>query len=79
MVLQSRLPGGWESSNAHLGECDVDTPRETLIFQAICGCRPIASMEKGVKGGKLGRGVAGKITNVTRLRDLCVDDARHNL
>ena len=24
-----------------------------------------------------GRGVAGKMTNVTRLRDLCVDDARH--
>ena len=23
-----------------------------------------------------GRGVAGKITNVTRLRDLCVDDVR---
>jgi len=23
-----------------------------------------------------GRGVAGKITNVTRLRDICVDDAR---
>ena len=23
-----------------------------------------------------GRGVAGKITNVTRLRDLCVEDAR---
>ena len=26
-----------------------------------------------------GRGVAGKITNVTRLRDLCVDDARQKL
>jgi uncharacterized protein (DUF2235 family) len=26
-----------------------------------------------------GQGVAGKITNVTRLRDLCVDDARQNL
>ena len=23
-----------------------------------------------------GQGVAGKITNVTRLRDICVDDAR---
>ena len=23
-----------------------------------------------------GRGVAGKITNVTRLRDICVDDVR---
>ena len=21
-----------------------DSPRETLIFQAICGCRPIASV-----------------------------------
>ena len=26
-----------------------------------------------------GRGVAGKITNVTRLRDLCVDDSRQKL
>ena len=26
-----------------------------------------------------GQGVAGKITNVTRLRDLCVDDARQKL
>ena len=26
-----------------------------------------------------GRGVAGKITNVTRLRDLCVDDVRQKL
>ena len=26
-----------------------------------------------------GRGVAGKMTNVTRLRDLCVDDARQKL
>ena len=26
-----------------------------------------------------GQGVAGKITNVTRLRDLCVDDARQRL
>ena len=26
-----------------------------------------------------GRGVAGKITNVTRLRDICVDDARQKL
>ena len=26
-----------------------------------------------------GHGVAGKFTNVTRLRDLCVDDARQNL
>jgi len=25
------------------------------------------------------QGVAGKITNVTRLRDLCVDDARQKL
>ena len=24
-----------------------------------------------------GQGVAGKITNVTRLRDLCAADARH--
>jgi len=24
-----------------------------------------------------GRGVAGKITNVTHLRDLCVEDARY--
>ena len=34
-------------------ESGGDSPQETLIFQAICGCRPIASMEKGVKGGKL--------------------------
>ena len=26
-----------------------------------------------------GQGVAGKITNVTRLRDLCTDDARQKL
>ena len=26
-----------------------------------------------------GQGVAGRITNVTRLRDLCVDDARQKL
>ena len=26
-----------------------------------------------------GRGVAGKVTNVTRLRDLCVDDVRQKL
>jgi len=26
-----------------------------------------------------GQGVAGKITNVTRLRDLCVDDTRQKL
>ena len=26
-----------------------------------------------------GRGVAGKVTNVTRLRDICVDDARQKL
>ena len=26
-----------------------------------------------------GRGVAGKVTNVTRLRDLCVEDARQKL
>ena len=47
-----------------------DRPRETLIFQDICGCSPIASMGKVVKGDKLGRGVAGKITNVTRHRDI---------
>ena len=26
-----------------------------------------------------GRGVAGKVTNVTRLRDICVDDVRQKL
>ncbi|MBR4614481.1 MAG: hypothetical protein IKO55_02645 [Kiritimatiellae bacterium] len=26
-----------------------------------------------------GRGVAGKMTNVTRLRDLCVDDAKYDV
>ena len=26
-----------------------------------------------------GQGVAGKITNVTRLRDLCTDDSRQKL
>ena len=54
-----------------------DSPRETLIFQAICGCSPIAMPSVGRRNEITVRtkfwsvccsGVAGKITNVRRLR-----------
>ena len=55
------------------------------MFQAVCGCGPIAMPGSGWRNEITVRtklqlaccsGVAGKITNVTRLRDPCVDGAR---
>ena len=61
-------------------------PRGTVENRGFCRGKSAASgtdrdvgMNIGLFFEGTGRGVAGKITNVTRLRDICVEDARQKL